>query len=393
MDREKLITLFLTSTIVFLLVNANVNPISCQTDQVELVEVTNVSIANAFDVSVNEDVAFVTSGLLGVKSFDISDLSNITLLDTISQPTTTHGAAYAHQITYEEGYLFIGDGWGGLRIINATKPNDLVDVSSVFNTTGPYGWVVRVTGSYALLGSGQNGGAYDGVLFYDISEMTNPSEIAYYPTTSAVVDLEISNDKVYIFLGDRTLIILDITDVSNPKELVTFDAYSVVGFYGGDLEVVDDIVYLTTWQFDPLIIDTSDLQNIKVLSESFFDSESHFSVLVNNDLAFYAATFDGIGIFNISDPSNPQQVGLYEPSDEIVGSPYMLDFSDGYLFCTFQSKGLWIFEIQENFSEETSLDYTNNIDNGSSTYGFDFFTACSSIVFTLLVFKNLRKKK
>ena len=81
--------------------------------------------ANAFDVAVRDDVAYVASFGGGMLTLDVSDPANITQLD--AEPT--FGFLNAIDIN-SESYAYVADGQNGLRVVDISDPADIVSVDT-----------------------------------------------------------------------------------------------------------------------------------------------------------------------------------------------------------------------------------------------------------------------
>ncbi|MHA2040873.1 MAG: hypothetical protein ACW975_03335 [Candidatus Thorarchaeota archaeon] len=117
--------------------------------EVVLTRISQVETGDAYDVWVDtgNDAAYVTCGYSGVKIFDVSDPYNPTELASV--PSSSDG--YAHQFIMRDNLMFLGDGRGGLKIIDCTSSSS-PDVLNQY--TGDYAWDVEVEGSTAFVANG-----------------------------------------------------------------------------------------------------------------------------------------------------------------------------------------------------------------------------------------------
>ncbi len=71
-------------------------------------------------VDLSNQLCFVSCGYQGVKIFNISNLEEPNLIASIPEE-----GGYAHQFEVMNNHLFIGDGNGGLKIIDCSEPSNL----------------------------------------------------------------------------------------------------------------------------------------------------------------------------------------------------------------------------------------------------------------------------
>ncbi|MFW9975432.1 MAG: hypothetical protein ACFFDQ_09225, partial [Candidatus Thorarchaeota archaeon] len=79
-------------------------------------KIGQVETGDAYDVWIDtdDDIAYVTCGYSGVKVFGISDPREPT--EVVNIPSSSNG--YAHQFDMRDNLMYIGDGQGGLKIID-----------------------------------------------------------------------------------------------------------------------------------------------------------------------------------------------------------------------------------------------------------------------------------
>jgi tetrahydromethanopterin S-methyltransferase subunit B len=101
----------------------------------------------------------------------------------------------------------------------------------------------------------------NGLVIFDISDLTNPNEIGHYNTSSNANGVTISSDGNTAFVADKDngLVIVDISDLTNPNEIGHYDtagyAYKIsISSDGNTAFVADDSNGL-------VIVDISDLTN------------------------------------------------------------------------------------------------------------------------------------
>ncbi len=89
-----------------------------------------------------------------VEAYDVSDLDNIELLDQYRPIVTEGRGVYPHNTFYYEGFLVTSYYTDGVKIIDANRPQNLVEVGSYDTYQGPDGGTEGNWGVYPYLPSG-----------------------------------------------------------------------------------------------------------------------------------------------------------------------------------------------------------------------------------------------
>jgi len=350
---------------------------------------------NACDVAIVGDIAYVATGVSGLKVMDISDVEDpriigsfggyVRLIDIagdmlISQPgilmisiadpenpellgTIEDRDPYVFsEISVSGDYAFIPEVEkdpevnyldGGFRVYNISDPEAPGEVG--FYHTGPTK-VIRIVGNIAFVvgGSYLDGNEYvgDDLFIYSINDLENLELIASHGIEGGIEDVVISGDIAYVTSPGRGLLILDISDPENPQEIGMMDA---LGFVRESI-VVDEYLYIAwsdgEYQYDDefgvKIISVSDPEN-PVELRNYSTPDTPMSVSINNDYVFVACDMRGLRILSIEEPDQLVEVGVYDTPDNING----IALGNDYVFVTDGSTGLRILSISDlgNFGE------------------------------------------
>ncbi|MHA2074409.1 MAG: LVIVD repeat-containing protein [Candidatus Hodarchaeales archaeon] len=327
---------------------------------------------DAYDIWVDENkkLAYVTCGYKGLRIFNISNPSDPILLSHVSESpaviNTGHTTAYAHQLQVKDHIVFIGDGPGGLKIINCTDPEN---PSVITHFTEGYSWDLEIVNNVAFVANGWNNLGNPGMMVIDITNLSNPLMI-YNHRDWDITDLEISENQLYLAGYDAGVAILDIMNYSNPV---------LLGRYTGrkgtfDIEIKDSMVFQSSWDYGLQILDVADPGNITVVSEfSDIDGGELASIHLDTDFAFLAAMSDGLIVLNVSDPSTLLEVSRY---NEIEGA-YGIFTRDEFVYIADQDKGFVILEMVS-----TGV-------NQKGPFGFNFLMVVLGI---FIIFLNRRRR-
>jgi hypothetical protein len=158
-------------------------------------------------------------------------------------------------------------------------------------------------------------------------------------------DVFVKDDIAYLSVakepGPSELLILDVSDPSNPVELGSYDEIG----YPNQLAVVDEIVFITD-RFGPLcIINVTDPSNPEKIGEYVGNGEC-YDIIIDGEIAYLASWGQGLNILNISDPSTPELIENYA----IPGAVIQLDLVGDLLYMNdhrSENTGLVVLNISD----------------------------------------------
>lgn len=111
----------------------------------------------AYQILLDNNVAFVADGSAGVRSVDINNPGLPNLLGQYNTP----GISY--DVDKNGNYVFLADGGSGFRILNAQNPLNIISISAIGPPTSPLGTAngVASSGNFVFIASTGSGTAYD----------------------------------------------------------------------------------------------------------------------------------------------------------------------------------------------------------------------------------------
>lgn len=179
------------------------------------------------------------------------------------------------------------------------------------------------------------GGVTSAFIYFFAPISWNTQELGQIDTGGFAYCVDIEGDITYIIdkadIQPRGLVIIDVSDPSNPHEL---GSYYEVGL-PWVVDVENDIAYIGNFQNGLEIVNASNPSN-PIRIHHYESSQSIMDVQVVEDLVYLADWNRGMYILNISDPSNPVEIGHYSISGacvfaEIVGNrAYLIDHYGDY---------------------------------------------------------------
>ncbi len=266
-------------------------------------------------------------------TMDVSDPSNPVILnDTTGIPAFD---------VYQMGYIYTAAQNNGTYLVYAPDPSSptVMGKYDFHGATGELSAGLFIKDSFAYL-------SYDSKLvILDISDLSNPVDISSYEDTLfSPMDIYVSDSFAYV-AGDTSFQIIDVSDPSNPQKIGEYVApYLNESFIS--IDVSGNYAYLGTENFGLRVMDISDPSNIQ---EVGYYIPIYQGLKVFRDLKIigqyvYIADWDyGLRIVDVSDPSNPVQAGeLALPS-----TMYGIYIKGNYAYLAGSTGGVYVVDISD----------------------------------------------
>ena len=274
-------------------------------------------LAEATDIKVVGNYAYITCSNSGLRIYDISNPANSFQTDALA--TTPVGSAKALKISGK--YAYIAAGAQGLMVFDISNPYDirqagLLDTDGTANS-------IYISGKYAYLtdsAGSSSAGEFD---IIDISNPTSPVSVSNFDITGAGDNGSIALNTMFISgkyaylggspsgLGDGGLVILDISNPAAPVIAKSiFNTSQINGIRS--LYLAGDYLYLgrdgsaaTTLKFDVYDV-ASSTQAYKVSSLDMGDNDKDANnIAIYGKYAFVAAQTNGIHILDLNGMKTP----------------------------------------------------------------------------------------
>jgi hypothetical protein len=170
---------------------------------------------SVISVAVNDDYAYIVSFLDAMRIIDVSDPTNPT--EVGNEP------GHLWDVAVSGDYAYLASMSGYLRVIDVSDHTDPVLVGALRAVPHPSLEAVAVSGSYAYLAHGYDGG----LRVIDITDPTNPSEVGWTWTDDHAYDLSVSGDYVYVADYYGGLRVFHISDPTDPIEVGVYDVNNI----------------------------------------------------------------------------------------------------------------------------------------------------------------------
>ncbi|MBL4625568.1 MAG: choice-of-anchor B family protein, partial [Flavobacteriales bacterium] len=270
----------------------------------------------------NETWGFVQNGVeygvigstWGTHIFDLSNPSNIIEVASVQGAYSDTFVVHRDYHDYD-GYLYMvcdeGQGESKLRIVDLQYLPDSVSTVYVEDSLFSRSHNIFIDTTYAKLYtcSGDNN---PGVRVFSLTNPIIPEEIGILPLPSGSHDIYVRNDTAFINDGSEGLLIYDFVDAANPVLIGSLTSYPQKGYNHSGWLNEDGSLYVLADEShgkDLKILDVSDYSNITVLDTMTSQVDNPNSIphnlMVKGDYVYVSYYFDGMVIYNYSDPQNP----------------------------------------------------------------------------------------
>ena len=311
-------------------------------DPANPVEIGNIDLpGTAKNLGVDGDYVYVACDEAGLTVINISDLANpaeVSNFDPqvlVKRVSISNGFAFVSTATGQNQFYS-----GGLYILDISDPTDPTEVAIIDTRYGVSGNAVAVSDNIAHVAD-HDAGLHE----FDISDISNPVEVGFIDGPDHTSCVAVSGEYAYIAEYNNYIVsdlwVIDISDPSNP------DATGYCHLPGGawkTIIVLDNYAYVTVRDSGLIIIDVEDPFHPEEVGRlSNIGRVDKFRI--QNDLAYLADRNSGIRIVDISEPTSPEQIGIIQLPDEVMS----ISLSDNYAIIAAygENAGLYVLDIED----------------------------------------------
>ncbi len=297
-----------------------------------------------------------TSGIHFIDVTDPTDPQEAFLI-----PGSTTGSGLVHRDFKDyNGYLYAvqdeGFSTATLQIIDLQDlPNSVTQVysSNEFVQTSHDLYIDTSQARLYLLGASSQ------TKVLDISNPTQPVLLATYPNSTLNLpythDAFIKDNIGFMNCGNSGLYVVDFTDPAAPVLLGTMTDYPGAGYDHSGWLTEDPNYYILCDEThgSPIkVVDVSDFGNMHVVASmdaASSTTEIPHNVIVRGNLVYASYYYDGLQVFDITNPLDPQRVAYYDtypgPDEAFYAGAWGINpnLPSGNILISDIQSGLWVF--------------------------------------------------
>ncbi|MCB9274570.1 MAG: choice-of-anchor B family protein [Lewinellaceae bacterium] len=315
---------------------------------------------DVWGIVVNDKEYGVISSTSGLHIFALSDISESEPMEPVAfVPGTAQGNGISHRdVKSYQHYLYgvADEGPSALQVIDVSGLPDgaeLVYESNEFFTTAHNIFIDEDNARLYIAGS-----AGHSLKVLSLENPEHPELLASFPNSEYPVpyihDLYVRDNIAYLHAGQAGFIVADFTDAAHPVLLGTMDTYPQQGYNHSGWLSDDGLYYYLcdeTHSSDVKIVDMSDLDAIRVVST--MNAASHLleiphNVYLKDGLLYVSYYYDGLQVFDVSNPLFPRRVAYYDTydgpdEDYFAGAWGVFTMPSGKVLISDMNNGLYVF--------------------------------------------------
>jgi len=306
----------------------------------------------------------IVASTLGTHILDITDIDNVTEVDFV--PGAAQGSNIVHRDMHDyAGYLYMvcQEGPSTLQIADLSYLPDSVHVVYDSNELikGAHNiFIDTATAKLYAMDVNPPSGSFIGLRILSLEDPVNPEFLLDMHIGSDVHDIFVRNDTAFLNRGgNSSLEVWNFADTQNPVLLGSLSDYPGQGYnHAGYLDASGNTYVLADETHgSPLkIMDVSDLSDMEIVStvtSGVASSSIPHNPIIHGDLMYSSYYYDGIYVWNIADPLNPQLVGFYDTSTIPNGNGYQGCWGvypflpSGKILASDMQNGLYVLELDD----------------------------------------------
>lgn len=212
-------------------------------------------------------------------------------------------------LVVEADYAYVTTAFSGLHIFDITQPDSPELVSQVKPEHPGCGPLVLEDG-IAFVACNPSG-----LLMVDVNDPTSPNILASDSIQGTMISIAVMNNFVYLVDFSKEIVIVDISDPGNPQQVGFFEDKTIPSLgsvYTQAVDICQGDLCLAVANHGFVILDLTDPINptIKASITQFWPS----GITSQGQYAYLVDDLEGVRVFDISNPSQPQQVGIMPTS-------------------------------------------------------------------------------
>ncbi|MBP9152501.1 MAG: choice-of-anchor B family protein [Flavobacteriales bacterium] len=184
-----------------------------------------------------------------------------------------------------------------------------------------------------------------------------PNDVPFWSSIGYVHDVYVRNDTAYCNAGWNGLFVVDFSNIAEPQMIGSLDTYVQSGYNHSGWLMPDAPFYALadeTHGMDIKIVDVSDMNNLEVtdtIGSNVNTNSIPHNLIYNNGFLYVSYYFDGVYMFDCSNPAHPTLAGFYDTSTELHQHGWYRGcwgvypfLPSGNILASDMQTGLWVFK-------------------------------------------------
>ncbi|MBN2030108.1 T9SS type A sorting domain-containing protein [bacterium] len=275
----------------------------------------------------------------------------ITAPDSISETTIYDPYDLTSGLAVSRNHAFVGTYMDNLVVYDVSNPSSPIEVTALKFPESPIKQI-SVHGNHLYV-PGVKVNHDGGVSVLDISDPTNPTEIAYWsapPGYSGIpFNVECYNNYAFVACALGGVEIYDVTQIDQPIPLdnwTLWDAITNQDFGVTNVKIAWPYLFAPDRAFGLYVLDVSDPSNIMEVASCPTPGEAMWADISSDHHYVYIADADkGLRIIDVSNPSAPVEVGFHDQILEMAN--HVAVWGDSVYVSDTGQIGLHVFDVSD----------------------------------------------
>jgi hypothetical protein len=296
----------------------------------------------AQDLDVVNNTVYLADGGSGLLIINVKDKKNPFLVSSYSI------RGNIRRVAVQGNYAYLGDNQNQFRVVNVSKPNQLEEVA-VLDVGGEI-QDMDLSENKAYLATGTQG-----MVIVDIADPQQPREITSIETDGSVQGVAVNSDIVaFLADGEKGLLAYDITDLNAIERVGSFDNFlnaNQVVLDGGGLYLADRDSALH-------VVDAEVTLASQSVSSTEQQQGSAHSVAVNEKFSFLVFADQGLRVMDVSNPSSPSEVAVYDSP----GASVDVTLSGDFIYLADGAAGMQVLFLENSTTQNPEISAIAGVD-------------------------------
>jgi len=259
-------------------------------------------------------------------------------------------ASLLHEVLVREHYVFVLDATFGLRVVDASDPVRMREVSAVPHHQRDVYYSRMVMTGDTLCYVRHADGVCSELVMLDVSRPENPGDLGVFeiPGSRWFHGFDCREGIACVASGEQGLRVMDLAGPTSPCEIGSYQPHGPA--FG--MAVAGQFAFVSTRRDSQNVVvyDLSDLTSPREVTTVTVEGRPFWLSVVGDRLFVPGANIDqtpGVRVLDVSDPADPRPAGWLPCPPEAYGVPLSVECTGHYAFVAMAYGGVQIYDISD----------------------------------------------
>jgi len=255
-----------------------------------------------------------------------------------------------HEVLVHERHVFLLDAAFGLRVVDASDPAHMREVSAVPHHQGDVYYSRMVMNGDTLCFVRHGDEVCSELVLLDVSRPENPRMLGVFemPGSRWFYGFDCLAGIACVASGEQGLRVMDLVGATSPCEIGFYQPHGPA--FG--MAVAGQYAFVSTRRDSQNVVfyDVSDLSSPKEVNTITIEGRPFWLSVVGDRLFVPGAQMNqvpGVRVLDVADPARPRNAGWLPCPPETYGVPLSVECTDRYAFVAMAYGGVQIYDISD----------------------------------------------